>query len=157
MTQSKKELEEWYSEPDKWEYWKNKDDSRRKKEIMVLLDEYKTALDIGAGEGFITTDLPAKKIYAIELSDTARERLAPHIITEVPNKKFDLVVSCGTLYEQYEHEKMAELIKKHSKHHVLIAGIKEWLIDYDFGRVIRQYEFPYRGYTQLIRLYEITT
>ena len=52
--QSKEEAEKWYEKPDQWKYWDCEDDQIRKKEILSMLDTYETALDIGAGEGFIT-------------------------------------------------------------------------------------------------------
>jgi hypothetical protein len=153
VKQSKEQVERWYEKPDRWGYWSSEEDRVRKEQILSLLDTYETALDIGAGEGFITEDLPAKKIYAIEWSDTARARLNERIITDVPNAKFDLVVSTGTLYAQYDHEEMAELIKKYAGKHILISGIKDWLIDHDFGQKLKEIEFEYGQYTQRATLY----
>jgi len=151
--QSKEEAEKWYEKPDQWKYWDCEDDQIRKKEILSMLDTYETALDIGAGEGFITEDLPAKDIYAIEWSENAKARLHDKIkIHNIPDK-CDLVVSCGTLYEQYNHEEMADLIKKHASKYVLIAGIKDWLIPYTFGKIIAEKTFKYRQYEQKVTLY----
>ena len=153
--QTKKEIEEWYDEPDRWKYWENEDDKIRKEKILGMLNHYKDALDIGAGEGFITEDLPADDIYAIEWSDNAKSRLHTKIKVNIPDKKFELVVSCGTLYEQYDHKNMAEQIRKYAGKYVLIGGIKEWLKPYKFGILKEQIEFPYLRYTQQITLYEI--
>ena len=65
--QTKQELEDWYKKNDPWSYKTTNDDIIRKEKILSLLENYNTALDIGCGEGFITTDLPAN------ISSTAEE------------------------------------------------------------------------------------
>lgn len=151
--QTKQEIEDWYEKPDRWGYFESEKDNLRKQIILSLLDTYNTALDIGAGEGFITEDLPAKQIYAIEWSENAKARLHDKISLDIPDIKFDLVISSGTLYEQYDHEEIYNLIKKYAGKHILVAGIKEWLIDYDFGTKLQEIEFPYGQYTQRATLY----
>ena len=59
--QTKQELEDWYSVEDPWHYKTTDDDLYRKNTILSILDNYETALDIGCGEGFVTTHLPATK------------------------------------------------------------------------------------------------
>jgi len=46
---------------------------------------------------------------------------------------------------------------KPSKNHILVGGIKDWMIWSDFGKIINELEFKYREYTQIIRLYEVIT
>ena len=75
---------------------------------------------------------------------------------KLPNK-FDAVISTGTLYSQYDHKKIAEQIKESATKYIIISGIKDWLIDYDFGKIIYQTEFPYREYTQKLTIYEISS
>ena len=76
--QTKQELEEWYERVDPWDYTVTPDDLYRKQFYLIVLDDlgqsYDRALDIGAGEGFITKDLPAEQIHAIEMSDAAANR-----------------------------------------------------------------------------------
>jgi hypothetical protein len=122
------------------------------------LSTYTTALDIGCGEGFITKDIKSKEIFGIELSDNASLRL-PLNVTRLlePNDKYDLVMSTGTLYQQYDHKLISEWIMKSSKNHILVGGIKDWMIWSDFGKIINELEFKYREYTQIIRLYEVIT
>lgn len=153
IKQTKQEIEQWYETPDKWGYFESDDDRIRKGHILSLLDRYTTALDIGAGEGFITEDLPADHIYAIEWSENAKARLHDKIILDIPDMKFDLVISSGTLYAQYDHEAIYNLIRKYAGRHILISGIKDWLIDYDFGTKLKEIEFPYGQYTQRATLY----
>ena len=157
--QTKQELEDWYDSPDRWGYFSNPEDFKRRDFILGLLEDeqlYKRALDIGCGEGFITEKLPAAEIYGLDLSDNAMSRL-PQIVKAVttPEGKFDLVISTGTLYPQYDHKAIYDMIMKCSSKHILISGIAEWLIDYDFGEPIKTINFNYREYTQRTTLYKI--
>lgn len=158
MMQTKNELENWYKNVDPWSYKMTQDDVVRKEKILSLLESYDTALDIGCGEGFITTDLPANKIYGIELSDNASSRL-PKNVTRLlsPEGKYDLVVTTGTLYRQYDNQQIRNWVLESSKKHILVGGIKDWMIWSNFGEIIKEIEFKYREYTQIIRLYEIIT
>lgn len=160
--QSKEELDSWYDNVDPWQYETHPDDIYRKNFYLTVLsdlssDKWKRALDIGAGEGFITRDLPADEIHAIELSDQAASRL-PKNITRVnePNGKYDLVISTGTLYSQYNHVEIYNIIKNCSCETVLIGGIVDWLIPYSFGTFIKSFKFPYREYLACLNVYEIS-
>jgi hypothetical protein len=155
--QTKEELENWYAIPDPWMYLQTEDDIKRKSIILDLLNKYKRALDIGCGEGFITTDLPAIDIHGIEISDNAAHRL-PWNVKRVhqPEGVYDLVMTTGTLYQQYDHAQIAEWIRRAAYRHVLIAGIKDWLVPYNFGTPIASKEFKYREYTQSVILYEVS-
>jgi trans-aconitate methyltransferase len=156
--QTKQELEDWYKKNDPWSYKTTNDDIIRKEKILSLLENYDTVLDIGCGEGFITTDLPANKIYGIELSDNASLRLPNNIIRLMkPEEKYDLVMTTGTLYQQYNHQQITNWIKQSASHHILVGGIKDWMIWSDFGKIINEIEFQYREYTHIVRLYEIIT
>ena len=157
MKQTKTELENWYQNTDPWNYEKTTDDIIRKEKILSLLSTYTTALDIGCGEGFITKDIKSKEIFGIELSDNASLRL-PSNVTRLlePNDKYDLVMSTGTLYQQYDYVLITNWIKNHSSRHILVGGIKDWIIWDDFGKIINEVEFKYRQYTQILRLYEVT-
>lgn len=155
--QTKEELENWYAIPDPWMYLETPDDLNRKNIILDFLPtDYQRALDIGCGEGFITADLPAVDIHGIEISDNAARRLPWNVLrVSEPVGLYDLVMTTGTLYSQYDHKKIAEWIKKSACRHILIGGIKEWLVPYDFGKLIKETEFAYREYTQRLMLYEV--
>lgn len=165
MTQSKDALDKFYSQEDPWGYKDNIDDAFRKKMILKMLAPYRydIALDIGCGEGWITKDLPAQKIYGYDISDTATNRV-PQKVTPVKDwhgkpfkdEKMDLVITTGTLYSQYAAGSITEKITEKASKHVLVAGIKSWLLPYTFGKVIDEMEFPYREYTQKLTLYEVT-
>jgi hypothetical protein len=155
--QSKEELENWYLREDPWNYKTTEDDYFRKEKILSLLKKYDKALDIGCGEGFITKDLPANEIFGIELSDNASLRLPSNVTRLIkPVDKYDLVMTTGTLYQQYNHQQITNWIKQSASHHILVGGIKDWMIWSEFGEIINEIEFQYREYTQIIRLYEIT-
>lgn len=156
--QTKEELEQWYKTPDPWEYETTTDDIFRKDFFLNMLPiRYRRALDIGCGEGFITRDLPAEDIHGIEISDLAASRL-PWNVKRVhePEGLYDLVMTTGTLYVQYDHQQIIQWIQKAACRHILIAGIKDWLIPHTFGTVIVTKEFQYRQYTQLVTLYEVS-
>lgn len=158
MSQSKKDLDEFYSKTDPWGYQDNSDDKFRKQAILDALSPFapfKRALDIGAGEGWITKDLPAKKLEAYELSDLAAARMPNNIkrVTE-PSGKYDLIIATGVFYEQYDHQAMLKLIEDHASDIVLTCNIKEWEINpLPSGRIIHCLEFPYRTYTQRMVIY----
>jgi hypothetical protein len=155
--QTKEELEQWYKNADPWAYESTHDDLYRKEKILSLLPiRYNRAIDIGCGEGFVTRDLPAEDIHGIELSDLAASRLPWNIKrVHAPEGIYDLVMTTGTLYEQYNHEQIAHWIKSSACRHILIAGIKDWLKPYVFGNVITQIEFSYRQFIQSVTLYEV--
>lgn len=160
--QTKNELEQWYRQPDPWQYTTTEDDLKRKANLIMILSEiskgnqYDRALDIGAGEGFVTKDIFAKEIHGIEISDLAASRF-PSNVKRVfePEGKYDFVMTTGTLYSQYNHKQIADWIKNSATKHVLIAGIKDWLIAYSFGKIIHETEFPYRQYIQKVTVYEL--
>lgn len=161
--QTKLELEKWYDTEDPWGYRSNPEDIKRRKMIIDMLHRhmpsngYQKAIDIGCGEGFITTQLPASSIHGIDLSDNALNRVPDNVIpVSIPNGLYDLVVSTGTLYPQYDHERINSYILSCRLHHVLIGGIKDWLLNYNYGKIIETIEFPYREFTQKLTLYEIS-
>jgi protein-L-isoaspartate O-methyltransferase len=160
--QSKDELEHWYKQPDPWQYKTTQDDLERKAKLIMILSEiskgiqYERVLDIGAGEGYVTQDIFAKEIYGIEISDLAASRFPSNVKRVLePEGKYDLVMTTGTLYSQYNHKQIVDWIRQSASKHILVAGIKDWLIDYSFGQVIHQSEFPYRQYVQRVTMYEL--
>jgi len=158
--QSKQELEDWYSEADPWKYIDNVMDGIRLKNILMLLGwgkkRYDRAIDIGCGEGFITRHLPADEIHGLDLSDKAMSRLPPNVTpVSAPQGKYDLVISTGTLYKQYDHEAIYKLVMQSASRFILVGGIEDWLIDYDFKRRVQFTVFPYREFTQKLTLYDL--
>ena len=162
--QTKTDLEKWYTDRDPWQYESYEDDTIRKQIILSLLEDYgqfESAIDIGAGEGFITKDLPASNIYAIEISDNAAERL-PDSVQRVNfscRKKFDLVIATGVFYMQYDHEEMKEFIERCVRENavILTSHIKDWEIPLQGFTQVHTQEFPYREYTQKLRIFKNET
>jgi trans-aconitate methyltransferase len=154
--ETKEQLENWYLTPDPWAYKKTQDDFTRKEIILgALYTHYNRALDIGCGEGFVTTDLPATHIHGIEISDNAASRFPSNVVRVFePIGKYDLVMTTGTLYQQYDHKQIYDWVMNAATKHILIAGIKDWLLPYNFGSVIFAREFKYREYVQQVILYE---
>ena len=120
--------------------------------------KYDRALDIGCGEGFITQNLPATIIHGYDLSTNALNRLPQNVIPcPTPFGKYELVITTGTLYFQYDHETINKMILQYAEKYVLVAGIQEWLINYSYGKELKTITFPYREFTQKLTLYELET
>lgn len=156
--QTKSELEHWYQRNDPWFYETTPDDQTRKDKILAAIPgTYKTALDVGGGEGWITKDLPAKKKYIYEISDSACERL-PDNVTRVSYEKLkpvELVIATGVFYKQYDWEEMHEIVKNNATKVIVTSNIKSWEIPLEIDWKQTYYEeFPYREYTQVLRVYE---
>lgn len=133
---------------------------RKEKILNHLQNKYNRALDIGAGEGFITKDLPAKEIFAYEISDNASSRLPENVKrTTQPEGKYDLIIATGVLYEQYNWREMLDLIKKHANGTVLLSNIKAWEVKEveELGEPIFTEEYPYREYIQKLRIYDFSS
>lgn len=157
--QSKQDLDTWYNAEDPWGYKTDPEDAYRKKQILDALNPhapFKRALDIGAGEGFITGDLPAKTIEAIEISDNAAKRLPNNVKRVVnPEGKYDLIVCTGMLYDQYDHHTFLSWIRSHAGGIVLTCNIKDWEINtLPSEYQIHEVEFNYRTYEQTLRVYK---
>lgn len=156
--QSKADLEQFYATPDPWGYQTTKDDLLRRKRLLRACGwrKYERALDLGCGEGFVAAKLPARQIFGIELSDTAASRL-PSNVTRImePAGKYDLIVAAGVLYGQYDHEQLTKWIMEHASGRVIVAGIKDWLIDaLPKDRLKAEKSFKYRDYEQVIKVYQ---
>lgn len=159
--QSKPEIEEWYKDRDPWGYETNPEDLKRKEVILGFLSGkgFERALDIGAGEGFITGDLPASELHAIEWSDIAAGRLPAHVKRiYAPKGKYDLVVATGVLYGQYDWQQITKWILSAASGLVLTSNIKSWEINkLPRERLLKELEFPYREYIQHLCLYDFST
>ena len=150
--QTKEELEHWYAVADPWLYKLTPDDEIRKNLILDFLPlNYQRALDVGCGEGFVTTDLPAIEIHGIEISDNAARRL-PWNVKRVhsPEGLYDLVMTTGTLYQQYDHAQIYNWIKQSACRHILVAGNNEHLIDYEKFPLEVNFNFIYLKYNYKI-------
>jgi SAM-dependent methyltransferase len=158
IMQTKEELELWYQNSDPWAYKITKDDLDRRHKICKILESYlpyERALDIGCGEGFVTEHIRANVIHGIEISDKAAKRFSSKITrVHEPDGKYDLVTTTGTMYPQYNHQQIYDWVMNSAARIILIAGIKDWLIPYKYGKILYREEFTYREYVQQVTVYE---
>ena len=152
-------FESWYATKDPWSYRSISDDINRKNILLKTIAEcgpHDKVLDIGCGEGFITESIDSHEVHGIEISDSAASRFAPHIKrVHSPEAPYSLTLTAGTLYKEYDHVSIARWVVQSKSRWVLVAGIKDWLIPYNFGNIINQFEFDYRGnLRQQVTLYE---
>tara|TARA_R100001460_G_scaffold19393_2_gene40459 strand:- start:109 stop:618 length:510 start_codon:yes stop_codon:yes gene_type:complete len=165
MKETKQKLEKWYEKEDPWNY-KKKPHAIKRKEIILKMsaeycgkilkkDKFENALEIGAGEGWITKDLPAHNIYGYELSENAKSRWPKNINDFDSNIKYDLIIAPGVLYEQYNYRKFLNLIREYSSGVVMTLAIKSWEIN-DLKKQIYETEFQHKQYIQKLRIYDAT-
>jgi 2-polyprenyl-3-methyl-5-hydroxy-6-metoxy-1,4-benzoquinol methylase len=157
--QSPDEIEAWYQTPDPWAYKTTPDDAFRKEIILELLSTYgpfERALDIGCGEGFITSELPADHIEGIEISTTAASRLPANVLhVQQPVGKYDLIICTGMLYAHYDYQQFLDWMMKHTNGVILTCNIKEWERNtLPESKQVYSLEFNYRNYVQALRIYE---
>lgn len=161
MAGLKESMDEFYKNPDPWGFQSNPDDQKRKERILCALSKYapfNRAIDLGAGEGWITKDLPAKNIFAYEISDIAKSRLPENVKpVDSPSGKYDLVVATGVLYKHYDIESLLEMIKNHASKYILTCNIQQWEDPrvLGLGKHLVFDFFPYRQYTQSLRLFSV--
>lgn len=158
--QNKQQLEKFYIKKDPWGYKTNPEDLKRKNIILKNIQgQFKKVLDLGAGEGFITQDLPAKEIYGYEISDTASSRFPKNVklIKDeyLKDEKFDLVIATGVLYKQYDYMKFLDLIMKHAIGLVLTCNIKNQEIN-DLPFLFKEFDFTYRTFVERLVLFDFS-
>ncbi len=172
------DLDRFYAEEDPWDYQAHPDDQRRLDEVRVMLSgrQFRHALDIGCGNGFITTSLPATNVLGIDLSssaiDWARKRASRmpdpsrfdfecrsiFDVGALPESHFDLIVITGVLYPQYIGRGYS-LARVHIDR-ILRAGgtllschIDEWMRFRFPYSLVDQSLYPYREYTHRIEVF----
>lgn len=153
--QNKADLEDFYEVKDPWGYQTNPHDAFRLETILEELKPFtphggfKRALDVGAGEGWVTQHLPAKRIDAIEISDRAASRFPEkvHRVQE-PEGSYDLIIATGVLYQQYDWQRMIDILKQ-STNIILVCSIQDWELGMDqLPKPEVSLYFPYRNYTE---------
>jgi SAM-dependent methyltransferase len=173
MMQSKEELEDWYSQPDPWDYFANPDDKARKEKILSSIphSDYENVLDIGCGNGFITNDLPGRHVFGLDVSEKivrwANEHAQPNTryicgslfdLSDLNLPPMDLIVITGVLYPQYigagrrlVYVLIDDLLKPGG---VLVCShIFDWYSSrFPYLTLSREY-FPYREYSQVLEVY----
>lgn len=167
--QTKESLESWYKEPDPWKYRHNPDDFYRLGRIIKACMDfepsgrpYRKALDIGCGEGWITSILPAVEVHGYEISDTAAARFPERVIRATDESigedsaSFDLVLLTGVLYRQYDWKGMLLLAEKAVADDgvVVSCNIKSWIKgEFPKGELAYEEEFAYRGLTERLTVH----
>ena len=144
MQHTKEYLEDKYAKKmDPWGYATTPMDMVRKANILGSMMEhgpYTRALDIGAGEGWISKDLDAIEIHGIELSDNAAARF-PENVKRVhePEGLYDLVLLTGVLYDHYDVQKFYEWVEDAEPRVLITCNIYEhevlpwpWIADQTF-------------------------
>lgn len=167
--QTKAELEEFYKTPDPWGYTTNDDDYLRRNIIFevkrLLRGRTDRALELGAGEGFLTWPLSwvSERVEYIELSDIAAKRLEDSVTGSLgckrvkkPSGKYDFILAAGVLYEQYNYKQMRQWIEYCASDIVLTCHYSEAGKVHDkFDKEQIFYaEFPYRKGKQIMRVYQ---
>ncbi len=148
------EIEKAYETPDPWQYKTNPYDIFRRevlRMISTLYGPYERCLDIGAGEGWITSIYPAAELYGYEVSNNAARRFPPNVARMEDHDlfeglKFDLVTANGVLYGHYTIKRFLEIIKKHAGKHLLVSSVEAWedhRVKF-LGKEIFSARFPYR-------------
>ncbi len=169
------ELEKWWEKSDPWNYESNPEDLNRRAMLLSVLPSlrYKRILDIGCGNGFVTTRLPGEKIVGIDISANAirhAKNASPcHIqyyscslfdLPFVPWKSlFDLIVVTGVLYPQYIG-KSQQLVFAIIDDFLAPGGdlvschIEEWYAArFPYITLNREY-YPYREYIHILEVYK---
>ena len=178
MLQPLKELENFYNNNDPWNYETNADDIRRKSIILSEIPErkYENVLDIGCGHGFITRELPGKKIIGVDVPANAITQ-AKLNHSKQHNKNnidftqssifelnshisgvYDLIVITGVLYPQYIGEAKSLIYKIVDRFLandgiLLCSHINEWYTLRFPYLMLENYYFEYREYTQCLEVY----
>ncbi len=172
--QSKGDLEHFYERPDPWGYEDNPGDLNRRARLLAALPEkpYARVLDIGCGEGFVTSRLPGDLVVGIDLSANAvaraKSRSESHVtymqrsLFDLPHawrtELFDLIVVTGVLYPQYIGRAyllaftiIDNLLKVGG--HLVCSHIFDWYkFRFPYTTLTREY-YRYRDYTHVLEVY----
>ena len=173
MIQDINDLNNFHKTEDPWDYNSNPEDSNR---LEILLSEipkkkYSNVLDIGCGQGFVTSKLPGENVWGVDISDEAIKnamknnskniRFIQSSIYNLNNdfsEKFDLIIITGVLYPQYigASSSLIYLIvdKLLSENGYLISvHIDEWYSSQFPYLKLKQFYYPYRNYTHKLEIY----
>ena len=165
------EIEASYCTPDPWQYQNDPRDLVRKEKIIETAKRfspfplpYRNALDIGAGEGWITKDFPATIKHGYELSQQARDRFPENVIAiGEPVGSYELITATGVMYDHYNWPWFMHLIDEHASNIVITCNIKTWEIpalrdervikDMRLSEIFTE-EFEYREFIQKLRVFK---
>lgn len=173
MIQKLDDLNNFHKKKDPWDYQSNPEDLNR---LEVLLSEipdrkYVNVLDIGCGQGFVTSRLPGENIYGVDISEEAIKQ-AIKASSEKLNfvqssifdlnknfqNKFDLIVITGVLYPQYIGNSSSliyiiidKILKENG--YLITVHIDEWYSCQFPYLKLKQFYYPYRDYNHKLEIY----
>lgn len=174
MIQSKKNLDKFHNDIDPWDYEKSNDDLIRRDILLREISEFspKSILDIGCGQGFITSKLNADEIMGIDISSRAIEHaklqnknkkiqyfnLSIFELFDFNNSKFDMILITGVLYPQYIGDSSSLIYSLIDR--ILLTGgtlvnvhIDEWYrCSWPYIK-IKDLHYPYRTYTHKLEIF----
>jgi hypothetical protein len=164
-----KEIDDSYKTSDPWGYQKSPEDARRKAKIIEAAQSCfeeslppRRTLDIGAGEGWITKDLPGRELFAFECSDNAAARLPSNVKRVLDpvgaGEKFDLVVATGIMYGHYDIRKFLDIIQNCASNMIVTSNIasweaQDWWAGLDLMKIAEE-TFPYNEHLQKLRIFK---
>lgn len=174
MIQSKKSLDKFHSYIDPWNYEKSNDDLIRREILLREISQFspKNILDIGCGQGFITSKLNVDEVIGIDISSKAIENaklqnknkkikyfnLSIFELYDFNNSKFDMILITGVLYQQYIGDSSSliySLINRILKTGGILINvhIDEWYsCSWPFIK-IKDFYYPYRTYTHKLEIF----
>ena len=173
MIQPLDDLEKWHSSLDPWGYETNPEDSKRKDILLSELPQknYGNVLDIGCGHGFVTRDLPGKRVLGVDISHEAIKKAQAFKSERITflqssifdlnrnvNEQFDLIVITGVLYPQYianAHNLVYLIIEKLLMDSGILVSvhIDEWYKARFPYLLLKDYFYDYREYTHRLEVY----
>lgn len=171
------ELEQWYDKYDPWDYETDFEDQKRKDILLAELPQkdYQNVLDIGAGHGFVTRDLPGKNIIGLDISKKAveygnadaKKMNKKHLkyvvgdlfnIDKVVTTQFDLILITGVLYPQYigksntlVYHKIDQILAQDGI--LVTVHIDDWYTSRFPYLQLQDYYYSYRNFTHKLEVY----
>jgi 2-polyprenyl-3-methyl-5-hydroxy-6-metoxy-1,4-benzoquinol methylase len=174
MIQTLNEIEKWYKTKDPWQYENSKDDLLRKDILLSELpsQKYSNVLDVGCGHGFITRDLPGKKIIGADISAEAIKQAKQYEnekttfltasifeLNYILSEAFDLIIITGVLYKQYVGNSLPLIYliidQLLGNNGILVSvHINSWYTARFPYLLLSEYYYDYRTYIHRLEIYE---
>ncbi len=158
IVHTKEYLEGKYAIADPWGYKTNPCDRVRRRLVLEAIPHrrYKRALDIGAGEGWITRLLPADEIDGYEISDNAAARFPDNVRRiKKPQGKYDLVIATGVFYKHYDVQQMQKIVYRVASDVVVTCHLEEHEVRLE-GHEVATRAFPYNDKLEILRVYDFS-